>query len=179
MQGRDEDDFETLFMTLPSNGGSAQYVPTNTNTQYKVKLPYRLRLPGKGWQVALSSISMPRPTRKAVTYKTSLYEDHPQNDTHCTRPNAIVEQYRSTHPADGLDTYGGGVRALVRRRQVEFHQTLRLLLEQAVYATFYANVSLDGQKLSSTESGVPNIFRERSGTNDIGRTLERRYRCKQ
>ena len=36
-----------------------------------------------------------------------------------------------------------------------FIKCLRLLLEQAVYATFYANLSLDGQKLSSTERAYP------------------------
>ena len=78
MQGRDEDDFETLFMTLPSNGSGAQYAPTNTNTQCKVKLPCQLRLTSKGWQVALSSISMPRPTRKAEAHKASIYGKIPK-----------------------------------------------------------------------------------------------------
>ena len=78
MQGRDENDFESLYLTLPSNGGGPQYATTNTNTHFKVKLPYRLQLPGKGWQVALSSIAMPRPTRKIEMHKASIYDKIPK-----------------------------------------------------------------------------------------------------
>ena len=40
-QGRGgEEEFESLYLRLPSNGGGPQFHDTNKNNDYKVKLPY-------------------------------------------------------------------------------------------------------------------------------------------
>ena len=77
--GGEEDEFESLYLTLPSNGGGAQFDDTNRNNDYKIKLPYRLRLPGNGWQVALSSVTLPRPAVPVKVDRAALLEKIPEN----------------------------------------------------------------------------------------------------
>ena len=50
---------EELYVTLPSDGGGAQFARTNRNNNYKVQLPTPLHFGGKDWQVGLASLSLP------------------------------------------------------------------------------------------------------------------------
>ena len=50
---------EELYVTLPSDGGGAQFARANRNNSYKVQLPTPLQFGGKDWQVGLASLSLP------------------------------------------------------------------------------------------------------------------------
>ena len=47
-----------MYVTLPSHANRQEF-PNNQANGFKIRLPHPLRLPGEGWQVGLSSISMP------------------------------------------------------------------------------------------------------------------------
>ena len=50
----------SIYVTLPSNGGGKEFGPTNHNSEYKIRLPERLKLLDEEWEVALASISLPK-----------------------------------------------------------------------------------------------------------------------
>ena len=50
---------ESRYVTLPSDGGGTQFDATNKNNAYKVQMPYTFRCDGPGWEVGLSSLSLP------------------------------------------------------------------------------------------------------------------------
>ena len=60
-----------FYVTLPSDP-SPEY-PDNTPSSFKVRLPQRLTLPGQGWRVALSSMSVP-------DTRANLYNLVPKNE---------------------------------------------------------------------------------------------------
>ena len=47
-----------FYLTLPSDGSKKEF-PSNTSNNFKIRLPSPIQLPGKGWKVGLSSLSMP------------------------------------------------------------------------------------------------------------------------
>ena len=49
----------SIYVTLPSNGGGKEFGPSNHNSEYKIRLPERLKLLDEEWEVALASISLP------------------------------------------------------------------------------------------------------------------------
>ena len=51
----------SFYVTLPSHANRQEF-PNNKANWYKIRLPQPLRLPGEGWQVGLSSISIPDTT---------------------------------------------------------------------------------------------------------------------
>ena len=51
----------SFYVTLPSHANRKEF-PNNQANWYKIRLPQPLRLPGEGWQVGLSSISIPDTT---------------------------------------------------------------------------------------------------------------------
>ena len=55
--GKGEKTMGDFYVTLPSD--PSPEFPDNSPSSFKVRLPQRLTLPGKGWRVALSSMSVP------------------------------------------------------------------------------------------------------------------------
>ena len=49
----------SIYVTLPSKGGGKEFGPSSHNSEYKIRLPERLKLFDKEWEVALASISLP------------------------------------------------------------------------------------------------------------------------
>jgi len=48
----------SFYVTLPSHANRHEF-PNNQANAFKIRLPQPLRLPGGGWQVGLSAISLP------------------------------------------------------------------------------------------------------------------------
>ena len=65
----------SIYVTLPSNGGGWEFGPTNVNSEYKIRLPERLKLLDEKWEVALASISLPT----FDTVKRSILHKFPEN----------------------------------------------------------------------------------------------------
>ena len=59
---------EDFYITLPSHASLAEF-SSNTNTNFKIRLPQPLRLEGSGWQVGLSSVSLPDINLNLSRYK--------------------------------------------------------------------------------------------------------------
>ena len=59
------DDF---YITLPSHASLGEF-PYNNNKNFKIRLPQPIRLEGSGWQVGLSSISLPDVNLNLTRYK--------------------------------------------------------------------------------------------------------------
>ena len=151
-QGRGgEEEFESLYLTLLSNGGGPQFHDTNKNNDYKVKLPYRLRLPGNGWQVALSSITLPRPTVPVNLHKDNLAKkipgDSPLASVLIFLYNDVTPVYRRSKwvTMDEVlkhdSVYDG----------VTFMKRLKLLLERNMYRLFYKHGSESEYTLRRTK----------------------------
>lgn len=51
----------SFYVTLPSHANRSEF-PNNQANSFKIRLPSPLRLLDQGWQVGLSSISMPDST---------------------------------------------------------------------------------------------------------------------
>ena len=61
----------SIYVTLPSNGGGKEFGPTNHNSEYKIRLPERLKLLDEEWEVALASISLPTFDASNEAFSTS------------------------------------------------------------------------------------------------------------
>lgn len=48
----------SFYVTLPSHANKNEFASNQANS-FKIQLPHPLHLPGSGWQVGLSSISLP------------------------------------------------------------------------------------------------------------------------
>ena len=48
----------SIYVTLPSNGGGKEFGPSNQNSEYKIRLPERLKLLDEEWEMALASVSL-------------------------------------------------------------------------------------------------------------------------
>ena len=59
---------EDFYITLPSHASLGEF-PENDNTSFKIRLPQPIRLEGSGWQVGLSSISLPDINLNLTRYK--------------------------------------------------------------------------------------------------------------
>ena len=59
------DDF---YITLPSHASLTEF-PSNNNRNFKIRLPQPIRLEGSGWQVGLSSVSLPDINLNLTRYK--------------------------------------------------------------------------------------------------------------
>ena len=97
----------SIYVTLPSNGGGKEFGPTNHNSEYKIRLPERLKLLDEEWEVALASISLPTfdavrrsilhkfPETTKVGFKSGLlaYEDKNQPADSSTNPTQLRTVY--------------------------------------------------------------------------------------
>ena len=93
----------SIYVTLPSNGGGKEFGPTNHNSEYKIRLPERLKLLDEEWEVALASISLPTfdavkrsilhkfPETTKVGFKSGLlaYEEKDQPADSSTNPTQL------------------------------------------------------------------------------------------
>ena len=93
----------SIYVTLPSNGGGKEFAPTNLNSEYKVRLPERLKLKDEEWEVASASISLPTfdavkrsilqkfPSTTKVGFKSGLlaYEEKNQPANPSSNPTQI------------------------------------------------------------------------------------------
>ena len=59
---------EDFYITLPSHASLGDF-PLNNNKSLKIRLPQPIRLEGSGWQVGLSSISLPDVNLNLTRYK--------------------------------------------------------------------------------------------------------------
>ena len=59
---------EDFYTTLPSHFSLGEF-PYNNNKNFKIRLPQPVRLEGSGWQVGLSSISLPDVNLNLTRYK--------------------------------------------------------------------------------------------------------------
>ena len=59
---------EDFYITLPSHAGLAEF-SSNDNRNFKIRLPQPIRFEGSGWQVGLSSISLPDINLNLTRYK--------------------------------------------------------------------------------------------------------------
>ena len=59
---------EDFYITLPSHSSLGEF-PWNNNKSFKIRLPQPIRLEGSGWQVGLSSISLPDLNLNLTRYK--------------------------------------------------------------------------------------------------------------
>ena len=94
----------SIYVTLPSNGGGKEFDPTNHNSEYKIRLPERLKLLDEEWEVALASISTPTfdavrrsilhkfPEATKVGFKSGLlaYEEKDQPADSSTNPTKLA-----------------------------------------------------------------------------------------
>ena len=62
----------SFYVTLPSHANKSEF-PGNQANAFKIRLPHPLHLPGSGWQVGLSSISLP-------DSKVNIYHLVPKDD---------------------------------------------------------------------------------------------------
>ena len=62
----------SFYVTLPSHANKSEF-PGNQAKAFKIQLPHPLHLPGSGWQVGLSSISLP-------DSKVNIYHLVPKDD---------------------------------------------------------------------------------------------------
>lgn len=138
-QGRGEggEEFESLYLTLPSNGGGAQFDDTNRNNDYKIKLPYRLRLPGSGWQVALSSITVPRPAVPAKLDRTALLKRIPADSRLVRVVICLYNGSTALHRPTNWVTMGEVIQSDSVNDGATFMKRLKLLLERNIFDVFY------------------------------------------
>ena len=83
-----------MYVTLPSHANRKEF-PNNQANWYKIRLPEPLRLPGEGWQVGLSSISIPD---TGVNLSHIVPYNRPVFRTSCVRkkPNAtFIYKFRN------------------------------------------------------------------------------------
>ena len=59
---------EDFYITLPSHASLTEF-PDNNNRNFKIRLPQPIRLEGSGWQVGLSSVSLPDINLNLTRYK--------------------------------------------------------------------------------------------------------------
>ena len=165
VQGREDPELDSLYLTLPSNGGGPQYASTNTNTQYKVKLPYRLQLPGQGWQVALSSITVPRP---AVTtdihqvHKVNLRTKIPDNGLVASVIIGLYMDFTPQYKRSSWVTMGEVLNHPSVHDGPTFMKRLKQLLDRNMFQLFYTNSGLRRTKFSHGRDtgirGYPQLY---------------------
>ena len=97
----------SIYVTLPNNGGGKEFGPTNQNSEYKIRLPERLKLLDEEWEVALASISLSTfdavkrsilhkfPETTKVGFKSGLlaYEEKDQPADTTTNPTQLKVAY--------------------------------------------------------------------------------------
>ena len=107
----------SIYVTLPSNGGGKEFGPTNVNSEYKIRLPERLKLLDEEWEVALASISLPTfkavrrsilhkfPETTKVGFKSGLlaYEEKDQPADSSTNPTQLKAVYGVVTMSDVLN----------------------------------------------------------------------------
>ena len=107
----------SIYVTLPSNGGGKEFGPTNQNSEYKIRLPERLKLLDEEWEVALASISLPTfdavrrsilhkfPETTKVGFKSGLlaYEEKDQPADTSTNPTQLKVVYGVVTISDVLN----------------------------------------------------------------------------
>ena len=107
----------SIYVTLPSNGGGKEFGPTNVNSEYKIRLPERLKLLDEEWEVALASISLPTfdavkrsilhkfPETTKVGFKSGLlaYEEKNQPADPSTNPTQLKVVYGVVTMSDVLN----------------------------------------------------------------------------
>ena len=107
----------SIYVTLPSNGGRKEFGPTNVNSEYKIRLPERLKLLDEEWEVALASISLPTfdavkqsilhkfPETTKVGFKSGLlaYEEKDQPADSSTNPTQLKVVYGVVTMSDVLN----------------------------------------------------------------------------
>lgn len=103
--------------------------PNNTNSDFRVRLPERLNLPGSGWHVALLSLTLPNSTVSTVPYesntrtefmsfKYSILELHTLNQqqqyTASTvhEQNAVIKLVDVGHVSDGMSFWHKAVTSM-------------------------------------------------------------------
>ena len=62
---------ESFYVTLPSHSSKNEF-PDNVANHFKIRLPNPIRLEGTGWQVGLSSISLPDPKNVLPPWLTEV-----------------------------------------------------------------------------------------------------------
>lgn len=136
----------------------------NKNNEYKIKLPYRLSLPGNGWQVALSAISVPRPKPPVQWNRDALLKDIPANTN---LVSCIIALYNGNTPIYRRTAWVTMAEVLADTGVVDsasFMRRLARLLERNIFEMYYdtkqplRGYTLRHQTLSSpTYAGYPKV----------------------
>ena len=129
----------SISVTLPSNGGGKEFVPTNQNSEYKIRLPERLKLLAEEWEVALASISLPTfdavkrsilhkfPETTKVGFKSGLlaYEEKDQPATHPTQLKVVYGVVTLSAVLNGVVPVKDGF-SFARNLVIQWHTKLNL-----------------------------------------------------
>jgi len=122
-----------MYVTLPSHANRKEF-PNNQANLYKIRLPEPLRLPGEGWQVGLSSISIPDTgvnLSHIVPYKQPVF------GTSCVRkkPNAtfiyqfhnmtLDELKEDDSIVDGVSFMKASLRWVAQQQAQDYESTKR------------------------------------------------------
>ena len=88
----------SIYVTLPSNGRGKEFGPTNQKSEYKIRLPERLKLLDEEWEVALASILLP--TFDAV--KRSILHKFPETTKVGFKSGLLATRRKTNRPIRAL-----------------------------------------------------------------------------